>query len=721
MVLITLRKTWEELFENMILSSPNEKIRFVLKLLRLVSFTMVSNGWTRTGLLTSFYFKMRCRISNCVRTSLHNGAYENGLVYQWTVRKDNELDLATLLSWAEEEAAMASKGCDDDICVTSVLDKGKGLADKGKWLVDKGKGIMVDEVKAGRKTARSKNSGIVIEENVNPTFSEDDDFYSDMCMEQRFKGSAELEEMYKGNTDSESEYSDKSVDYLSEGEDELISLRKRNNEAKKKPNQSNINSSTIVAGCSRPNRVYDVGESYTVIDHVEYMDKLMHQLRDKGDCFPDPFTILENDQSNEKSLIHDEQTYWKVRKPKYVDAAQLKEYLTYYSLANRFSLWFYRSSKETLIARRGMRPEKLKDIEKGKQMKHIKYHSDGRNKGSNCPFRCYGKMMVTESSFQVISLNEEHTCVRNFKSYGKEILDSNDGSTVKLGVNVNPDGKTYFDRFYCCFYGLKKGFQLGCRHVIALDGCFLKKPNVSEILTAVGRDGNNLIYPIAWAVVNVENKDNWSWIGNNCEAIANGFSECFNSVLLLVRNKPLITMLESMRVIVIERLNTMRQIFEKWTGDIFLNIQKTLELNKDKHRFWHVIPAGGNLFEVRNVSEAFTVGEHKRTCTRRMWERGGKTMWLGVRTVTSEGTPAARIGKGGQTLKVRRGTSGSTSIVRRRGGQTLGVRYGRLGRWFGLGDETQKEPNDQPTTLTQQSQVGIQQQTSQTAKKGRQA
>ncbi|GKB11705.1 hypothetical protein Tco_0845628 [Tanacetum coccineum] len=31
------------------------------------------------------------------------------------------------------------------------------------------------------------------------------------------------------------------------------------------------------------------------------------------------------------------------------------------------------------------------------------------------------------------------------------------------------------------------------------------------MLSAVGRDGNNQIYPIAWAVVSVENKDNWVW------------------------------------------------------------------------------------------------------------------------------------------------------------------------------------------------------------------
>ena len=85
---------------------------------------------------------------------------------------------------------------------------------------------------------------------------------------------------------------------------------------------------------------------------------------------------------------------------------------------------------------------------------------------------------------------------------------SNPGSTVKVGVTVNPDEKTYFDRFYVCFNGLKEGWKLGCRRILALDGCFLKKPIRGEILTVVGRDGNNHIFPVAWAVVTVENKDN---------------------------------------------------------------------------------------------------------------------------------------------------------------------------------------------------------------------
>ncbi|CAH9091539.1 unnamed protein product, partial [Cuscuta europaea] len=32
-----------------------------------------------------------------------------------------------------------------------------------------------------------------------------------------------------------------------------------------------------------------------------------------------------------------------------------------------------------------------------------------------------------------------------------------------------------------------------------------------EILSAVGRDANNQMYPIAWAVVEIENTSSWTW------------------------------------------------------------------------------------------------------------------------------------------------------------------------------------------------------------------
>ncbi|PWA57002.1 hypothetical protein CTI12_AA411610 [Artemisia annua] len=129
------------------------------------------------------------------------------------------------------------------------LDKGNGCVDKGKGNVDKGKSIMVDEGKIGqtRKSARKRNVGIVINHNVNPYQNDFNDSDSDIDLEEMFEDVHEY--------DSDSEYSDKSLDYLSEGEDELISLRKRNTEAKHNPTLTKPNRNTREPGYPRPSRV----------------------------------------------------------------------------------------------------------------------------------------------------------------------------------------------------------------------------------------------------------------------------------------------------------------------------------------------------------------------------------------------------------------------------------------------------------------------------------
>ncbi|KAL7607869.1 hypothetical protein Lser_V15G11822 [Lactuca serriola] len=96
-------------------------------------------------------------------------------------------------------------------------------------------------------------------------------------------------------------------------------------------------------------------------------------------------------------------------------------------------------------------------------------------------------------------------------SYGHDILRTNHGKTVKLDVEDGPYGKKYFSKFYCCFQGVKQGWIEGCKRIIGLDGCFLKGVCKGELLCAIGRDSNDNIYLISWAVVNVENKQNWKW------------------------------------------------------------------------------------------------------------------------------------------------------------------------------------------------------------------
>nr|KAJ0219374.1 hypothetical protein LSAT_V11C300103230 [Lactuca sativa] len=95
--------------------------------------------------------------------------------------------------------------------------------------------------------------------------------------------------------------------------------------------------------------------------------------------------------------------------------------------------------------------------------------------------------------------------------YGHELMRSNPGSIIKIFVTVNPDNTTTFHIMYTCFKAIKEGWKVGCRRVIGLDGSFLKGQCKGELLTAIGKDENNHVYPIAWAIVEIENKPKWQW------------------------------------------------------------------------------------------------------------------------------------------------------------------------------------------------------------------
>ncbi|KAH9617401.1 hypothetical protein KSS87_018893 [Heliosperma pusillum] len=92
-------------------------------------------------------------------------------------------------------------------------------------------------------------------------------------------------------------------------------------------------------------------------------------------------------------------------------------------------------------------------------------------------------------------------CARN----GVDVR-SDHNNTIKFQLNAN-----VFHRMYICFAALREGFLAGCRPFISIDGCWLKGPYGGQLLVAVGRDGNNQMFPIAWAVVDVENTESWSW------------------------------------------------------------------------------------------------------------------------------------------------------------------------------------------------------------------
>ena len=66
-------------------------------------------------------------------------------------------------------------------------------------------------------------------------------------------------------------------------------------------------------------------------------------------------------------------------------------------------------------------------------------------------------------------------------------------------------------RRFHSFVACKKGWIKGRRPLIGLDGCHIKGSYTGQILTAVGIDANNGMYPIAFAIAEVENQETWTW------------------------------------------------------------------------------------------------------------------------------------------------------------------------------------------------------------------
>lgn len=113
--------------------------------------------------------------------------------------------------------------------------------------------------------------------------------------------------------------------------------------------------------------------------------------------------------------------------------------------------------------------------------------------------------------------------------YEGELRRSNQNTTTKIVTIPREDGKQVFNRFYVCFESLRNTWKRCCRPIIGLDGAFMKWELKGEILAAVGRDADNRIYPIAWAIVRVEDNDSWAWFVDKLKTdldlgIGNGFT-----------------------------------------------------------------------------------------------------------------------------------------------------------------------------------------------------
>ena len=118
------------------------------------------------------------------------------------------------------------------------------------------------------------------------------------------------------------------------------------------------------------------------------------------------------------------------------------------------------------------------------------------------------------------------------------VLETNLGSIAKIQYE-RPDIAMYptLKRFFLCFDAMKKGFINGCRPFLRIDGCHLKGPFGGILLVAISLDGNNGLFPVAIAIIEVECKDSWLF-----------FSYHLDAALVSMIDKPLCIMSNQQKV-----------------------------------------------------------------------------------------------------------------------------------------------------------------------------
>ncbi|KAK8716727.1 hypothetical protein V6N13_044029 [Hibiscus sabdariffa] len=108
-------------------------------------------------------------------------------------------------------------------------------------------------------------------------------------------------------------------------------------------------------------------------------------------------------------------------------------------------------------------------------------------------------------ALEMIHGNQEKQYARIY-DYLAELRGTNSGTTTICHLD-----NRLFVSMYVCLQACKDGFKVGCRPLICLDVCFLKGHYQGWLLAVVGIDANDCIYPLAYADVECENRESWSW------------------------------------------------------------------------------------------------------------------------------------------------------------------------------------------------------------------
>nr|GEV52500.1 hypothetical protein [Tanacetum cinerariifolium] len=194
------------------------------------------------------------------------------------------------------------------------------------------------------------------------------------------------------------------------------------------------------------------------------------------------------------------------------------------------------------------------------------------------------------------------------RDYVVELQSTNPNTTVKIAVerNTYPSLPTRV-LTYICLGALKLGFRARRRDMLGLDGAFMKGPFSCQVLVAVRLDSNNGIYPLAYALVEAENKSSWSWflqcLGDDIDLhpnsnftfisdrqkakfdlLLNNICKIFNGKIVRGRHKPVITLLEYIMEYCMKRIVNVQGVIDKCTGPLTHTATRIIKsIKKEAH------------------------------------------------------------------------------------------------------------------------------------------
>ncbi|KAK8617549.1 hypothetical protein V6N13_080459 [Hibiscus sabdariffa] len=227
-------------------------------------------------------------------------------------------------------------------------------------------------------------------------------------------------------------------------------------------------------------------------------------------------------------------------------------------------------------------------------------------------------------------------------AYLDELSQSNPGTTTVCKLDERK-----FERLYICMQAMKDGFKAGCRPIIGLDGCHLKGYYQGHLLATGLMDDVSELFPYsahrtcvrhlysnaktsgvfigkalkdqlwktaretyvtqfqsamdelkvfsekAWQWLSPKDPTHWSKshfsLGCKSDMLLNNNCECFNKLILEARDKPIITLIESIRTKLMQRLAKRKDQAEKLTWLLCPKIQKKLDnATSLAHRKWQL-------------------------------------------------------------------------------------------------------------------------------------